>query len=96
MDNVSFHRSTLLTPNTENFSIKYLPSYNPMFNPCEEVFSYIKSHVRRDRAQNSTEYIINRMRNTAQNIPNDIFEGYVSHLESFIENCLNLEDVERT
>ena len=94
MDNVSFHHSVSLPENTNNFSIRYLPAYSPMLNPCEEVFSYIKSNVRTDTAPSSTTDLIERMRNSALRITRNILENYIRHMESFTEYCLNLIDIQ--
>lgn len=94
MDNVNFHHSQDLTGDP-NFSIHFLPPYSPFLNPCEEVFSYLKSHVRRDTAPRGTDDLIRRMRDAAKGIPNNILSNYYSHCESFFEACLRMDDIPR-
>ena len=45
MDNVKFHHSNKEFYDDYPYEIHYLPRYSPFLNPCEEVFSQIKSNV---------------------------------------------------
>ena len=49
MDNVSFHKSKRILEliNNSNNKILFIPPYSPDFNPIEEVFSELKSFIRR-------------------------------------------------
>lgn len=48
MDNVSFHKTKLITDILSSSSNKllYIPPYSPQFNPIEEVFSQLKRNLR--------------------------------------------------
>ncbi|KII73426.1 hypothetical protein RF11_05262 [Thelohanellus kitauei] len=82
MDNVNFHHSQEILSD-EDFSFRFLPAYSPFLNPCEEIFSYLKSHVRRDNSPIGTDELIDRMRAAAQEIPNNILSNYYSHCEKW-------------
>ncbi|MGL6145463.1 MAG: IS630 family transposase [Macrococcoides caseolyticum] len=94
MDNVNFHHRPDLI-NSSNFSIRYLPPYSPFLNPCEEVFSYLKSHVRREAVPRGNDDLINRMREACEMVPNINLSNYYSHCESFFEACLRSDDIGR-
>lgn len=48
MDNVAFHRNKTVVKAIENAGhmVLYTPPYSPQFNPIENVFGIIKSHIR--------------------------------------------------
>lgn len=51
MDNVPFHKSTIIRTKIEEKShmLLFLPPYSPFLNPIENSFSKIKQHVRQAR-----------------------------------------------
>ena len=47
MDNVSFHKKAIETIEKSGNHVLFIPSYSPEFNPIEEVFSQLKTYVRK-------------------------------------------------
>ncbi len=48
MDNVRFHKTKEVTEYIiNNNSVLYIPPYSPQFNPIEEVFSQLKSYLKK-------------------------------------------------
>ncbi|KII60337.1 hypothetical protein RF11_02529 [Thelohanellus kitauei] len=66
MDNVRFHHSVDIE--SANISNKNLPPYSPFLNPCEDVFSYTKSHEKRDTQPNGRGDLFTRMRDVSQSV----------------------------
>ena len=95
MDNVRFHHANMKFFDTYPYSIHYLPRYSPFLNPCEEAFSLIKNSVRAITPPNGTDELINRMRLGTLTLTATELSGYITHCESFFNNCLNEEDIMR-
>lgn len=94
VDNVNFHhRQDLIT--LQNYEIVFLPPYSPFLNPCEEVFSLIKSRVRRDTPIRGSDDLIQRMQSACAKIEPAFFASYIARCESFFERCLLRQDIER-
>ncbi|KII63490.1 hypothetical protein RF11_01443 [Thelohanellus kitauei] len=89
MDNVRFHHSVDIE--SDNISIRYLPPYSPLLNPCEEVFCYIKSHVRRDTQPNGRGDLFTRMRDVSHSVSRQFVSNYFSHSEGFFDHLGNLQ-----
>jgi len=55
LDNASIHRGSevhehvLNLANQNGFMIRFLPKYSPELNPCELIWSYVKTYVRNNR-----------------------------------------------
>lgn len=80
MDNVSFHKSKKiidLIKRSNNIPL-FIPSYSPDCNPIEEVFSSMKSYLRKyinpSNIDKKTEYIINKWTKSVGG-----FDNYYSH-----------------
>lgn len=95
MDNVNFHHTTANMIEDTVHEIKFLPKYSPFLNPCEEVFSMIKSNVRRQTPPNGEQDLIQRMLEACTLVSTNNLSNFVSHCEQFFEKCLLLVDVPR-
>lgn len=95
MDNVRFHHSNMEFYDDYPHELKYLPRYSPFLNPCEEVFSQIKSKVRKDGPIRGNNDLFHRMESSAQSITETNLKNYFQHSETFLAACHLLEDVER-
>ncbi|KII66774.1 hypothetical protein RF11_15240 [Thelohanellus kitauei] len=94
MDNVNFHHMENLIEGTIH-DIRFLPPYSPFLNPSEEVFSQLKSYVRRDTAPLGTDDMIKRMRDACGRVTSEHLTNYIGHAESHFEDCLLLNDINR-
>ncbi|KII64249.1 hypothetical protein RF11_02606 [Thelohanellus kitauei] len=94
LDNVNFHHSKDYTEGT-NHKIHFLPPYSAFLNPCEEVFSQLKSRVRRDSPPRGTDDLLQRMRESCTSVTQQNLSNYIRHSESFFEDCLFLRDITR-
>ena len=76
MDNVSFHKSKLITNSlTNNNKIIYIPPYSPQFNPIEEVFSFIKNKIKFTTNNNK----IDEANKILNNLNNYSFHNFYRH-----------------
>ena len=80
MDNVSFHKSKRILEliNNSNNKILFIPPYSPDFNPIEEVFSELKSFIRRQitptTMNKDIQLLLKKFSNKQINL-----EGYYKH-----------------
>ncbi len=95
MDNVRFHHSIQEFYDTFPYQIHFLPRYSPFLNPCEEVFSQIKSNVRRNAPIQGREDLLERMKNASQGVSENNLKSYFQHSETFFGQCLSLSNVPR-
>lgn len=95
MDNVRFHHSNMEFYDEYPYEIKYLPRYSPFLNPCEEVFSQIKSKTRKDGPIRGSNDLIQRMTIASQSVTETYLKNYFQHSETFLGACHTLEDVPR-
>lgn len=95
MDNVRFHHSNPEFYDEYDYEIRYLPRYSPFLNPCEEVFSKIKSLVRKDGPLNGTIDLKERMQIASNSITENDLKGYFQHCESFLGKCHTNQDIGR-
>jgi len=58
MDNVSFHKNSKITDAIESVkaNVLYLPPYSPEFNPIENMWSKIKSNLKKSAARTVDEF----------------------------------------
>ena len=93
MDNVSFHKSAIVTEMAElrGFTLKYLPAYSPFLNPIESMFGQWKFHIKSVAPKTEPELLraINGINTivTAQHCSN-----YFHHVRS---NCYKIMDGQR-
>lgn len=94
MDNVAFHKSPIIasTLRAAGHSINFLPAYSPFLNPIENMFSKVKTLVRR-RVQNQQELFASIEESFGEIVEEDC-RGYYRHMLSFIPRCLNNELIE--
>jgi len=81
MDNVRFHKSKIISDlfiNSTN-KILYIPPYSPQYNPIEEVFSFMKRHIK----NLSNKNIIKKLNNSIKQIKKTHLLNYYNH--SFIQ-----------
>lgn len=95
MDNVRFHHSNMEFYDDYNYEIHYLPRYSPFLNPCEEVFSEIKSKIRRDGPLRGRNDLLQRMQEASNSISQQHLKNYFQHSETFLGKCHTLQDIER-
>ena len=80
MDNVSFHKSKRIKDLIEgsNNKILFIPPYSPDFNPIEEVFSelksFIKKHITPTTMNKDIHVLLKKFSNKQINL-----EGYYKH-----------------
>ncbi|KII68556.1 hypothetical protein RF11_10747 [Thelohanellus kitauei] len=94
MDNLNFHHIENLIDGTIH-DIRFLPPFSPFLNPCQGVFSQLKSYVRRDTAPLGTDDLIERLRNACVHVTFEHLTNYIGHAESPFEDCLLLKDINR-
>jgi len=76
MDNVSLHKSKLITNSlTNNNKIIYIPPYSPQFNPIEEVFYFIKNKIKFTTNNNK----IDEANKILNNLNNYSFHNFYRH-----------------
>ncbi|KAF0986902.1 hypothetical protein HZS_4862 [Henneguya salminicola] len=80
MDNVNFHHMPNLI-NAPNISLKYIQPHSPFLNPCEEVFSFLKSHAKRDTPPIGTGALINRIKQSCLRMPTINISNHYSTCE---------------
>lgn len=95
MDNVKFHRSDPDFFDDFPYAVRYLPRYSPFLNPCEEVFSQMKSNVRRDGPLLGIDDMTERMTTASRAITTSNLEGYFDHCEQFFQACTLSQDIPR-
>lgn len=95
MDNVRFHHSNSEFYDEYDYEIHYLPRYSPFLNPCEEVFSQIKSNVRRNGPLMGRNDLLARMEEASNSVSAEHLKNYFQHAETFLGKCHALLDVER-
>lgn len=94
LDNVPFHRSAIIQQSIRAFGhcVLYLPAYSPFLNPIEEVFSKIKTIVRRSEPTNVGD-LLEKIRSAANQITREDCIGYFEHTKDFFDVCLNREQI---
>ena len=92
MDNVPFHRNRDVKSVIEDngHKLMLLPPYSPFFNPIENIFSMWKSLVKRSKPLNEDE-LMDAISNGSSLISRDDCEGFVRHMLSNIQKCINGE-----
>ncbi|KAG0436621.1 hypothetical protein DMUE_4127 [Dictyocoela muelleri] len=92
MDNVSFHKSSLITNLVEytQHSILYLPPYSPFLNPIENLFSQWKDLVRRSNCNSESE-LFDRISGSLNEIGSVQCQNYYLHMLKFLPRCSNKE-----
>lgn len=95
MDNCSIHHSNNEFYDNFEPEIHYLPPYSPFLNPCEEVFSLIKSRIRKHGPLNGRDDLVNRMKNAALSITQNEAQSFIHHSEQFMGKCFTKEDILR-
>jgi len=77
MDNVSFHKSSIIKNIIENSSneILFIPPYSPELNPIEEVFSLLKRKI----INSDSNTILSKIKNSIISLKNTNFENYYKH-----------------
>ena len=95
MDNVRFHHTNAEFYDNYPYEVHYLPRYSPFLNPCEEVFSQIKSNVRRNGPLLGTNDLLERMELSSQSVTESNLKSYFQHAETFLGSCHTFQDIGR-
>jgi len=61
MDNIPFHKRALQTIKDSKNHVLFIPPYSPEFNPIEEVFSSLKSYIKKYMTPLHTKFDINQL-----------------------------------
>lgn len=94
MDNVPFHKSQVIQNSflAYGHDVMYLPPYSPFLNPIEEMFSKLKSIVRRVEPRNLQD-LLEGIRNAHTRITANDCHGYFEHMKTFIQPSLDKENI---
>ena len=95
MDNVRFHHTNQDFYDSYPYEIHYLPRYSPFLNPCEEVFSQIKSNVRKDGPILGSNDLLERMESASLSVTESHLKNYFQHSEEFLGRCHTFQDIGR-
>ncbi|KAG1141032.1 hypothetical protein G6F37_008599 [Rhizopus arrhizus] len=77
---------------SRGYRCAYLPSYSPEFNPIEQLWSVVKSKVKRNKFL-ETETLMTRISETSNSLKLSDFEGFVRHSHKCLEKCHNKEQL---
>lgn len=82
MDNVRFHKTNKVSEFLKNNNITplFISLYSPQFDPIENVFSLLKSFIKKDNINND---------NVIQNLNNSIKKIKKYKFTNFYESCFN-------
>ena len=88
MDNVSFHKSAIVTEMIElrGFTVKFLPPYSPYLNPIESMFGQWKNFVKSTFPKSEVE-LLHSINNIGNVVTRDHCENYCHHVR---KNCLRI------
>lgn len=89
MDNVAFHKTELVRSIIQNsgHQLLLLPPYSPFLNPIEEVFSQLKSIVKRSNPNNTSE-LLESIQKSPEEVTSVHLENFVRHSKSYFSACL--------
>ncbi|KAG0441874.1 hypothetical protein DMUE_0732 [Dictyocoela muelleri] len=88
----SFDRRPQNLVRNSNHRILFLPSYSPLLNPMENLFSQWKNRVRAADCQTEND-LINKIHNALNEISNIHCYNYYNHMLKFLSRCLNKEEM---
>ena len=83
-DNAAIHKNKLLPKLEKLINILLLPSYSPMLNPIETLFSLIKRKIRK-RFYNTIEEVIISLKTIISEVENNIINSLINNLYKNIE-----------
>ncbi|KII63411.1 hypothetical protein RF11_02220 [Thelohanellus kitauei] len=68
--------------------IYFLLPYSAFLNHCEEVFSRLKSRIRRDSSSRGTDDLLQRIRDSCTSVTQKNLSNYIRHSESLFDDFL--------
>jgi len=95
MDNNAFHHTSLVKEAAEanNFTILYLPSYYPILNPIENLFSKLENIVKEINPSSETD-LIQAIEDGVNMATSNFSKEYYTNMWSYISSFLNNEIIE--
>lgn len=80
MDNVSFHKCPLIIKKLKDIgvSVVFLPPYSPEFNPIENMWSKIKTFLRRQKIRTLKSFEL-YLKQALESVTEDDCDGWFSH-----------------
>ena len=92
MDNARIHRAKILQPFFQHMNVLYNVPYSPFLNPIEELFWNWK-HIFREKFNQNTTNIIQRILTAAQEIDYSSLDMFYIHSLTFMNDCLNSKEI---
>ncbi|KAL1928962.1 hypothetical protein VTP01DRAFT_2021 [Rhizomucor pusillus] len=94
MDNTPIHTSEDIAKyiTSHGYRCAYLPSYSPELNPIEQLWSVVKSKVKRNKLLEK-ETLMMRISEASNSLKLSDFEGFVWHSHKCLDKCRNKQEL---